>query len=196
MKEFNFNDLICLENDRVRIEPLIAAHAESLNPIIQKDESLMKYSSIPLRDETELQQYIAIALQAKQDRVRYPFAIFDKQAKTYAGSSSYAFISNKDGRLEIGFTWIGYEFQRTGLNKAMKFLMLQYAFENLGFSRVEFRADSRNLQSRNVIEKIGAIFEGELRSYVLKYDGYRSNTVYYSILADEWPGIKKERFGM
>jgi RimJ/RimL family protein N-acetyltransferase len=76
----------------------------------------------------------------------------------------------------------------------MKYLMLTYAFDTLGFSRVEFRADSRNAQSRTAMEQIGVTFEGELRSNVVKQDGYRSNSVIYSILKNEWPSIKTARF--
>jgi RimJ/RimL family protein N-acetyltransferase len=121
---------------------------------------------------------------------------FDKQAGRYAGSTSFCNVSDKDNKLEIGYTWIGYDFQRTGLNRAIKSLMLQYAFDTLGFHRVEFTADSRNQQSRAAIAAIGATFESELRSRIVKPDGYRANTVYYSILAHEWPRIKKEVFGI
>ena len=194
MTEFDHNAHIILENERVRIEPLTLAHSVLLKDITLKDTGLMKFSSIPLTNEAELDKYIEMALQARHDKTRYPFLIFDKQSGKYAGSTSYVWVSSKDARLEIGFTWLGFDFQRSGLNRAMKHLMMVYAFETMGFARVEYRADSRNTQSRQAIEKIGAIFEGELRSYVLKYDGVRTNTVYYSILADEWPRVKKERF--
>lgn len=194
MKDFDYNGHIGLENARVRIEPLLKEHVPLIKDIILKDTGLMKYSSIPLTNEEELEKYVDIAQQARQDMIRYPFLVFDKQSGKYAGSTSYVFVSNKDRRLEIGFTWIGFDFQRTGLNRAMKYLMMQYAFETLEFARVEYRADSRNVQSRTAIEAIGATFEGELRSYVLKYDGVRTNTVFYSILAHEWPQVKKDRF--
>ena len=82
-------------------------------------------------------------------------------------------------------------FQGTGLNKNCKFLMLQYAFEQFAAERVEFRSDSRNAKSRRAMEKLGAKYEGELRSHLLMNDGYRRNTVYYSILKAEWETIKE-----
>ena len=91
-------------------------------------------------------------------------------------------------------TWFGKSFQRTGLNRNVKFLMLRYAFEALRFERVELKTDERNQQSRLAIEKIGGRFEGILRSHVLMPDGFRRNTVYYSILKSEWPAIKKDIF--
>jgi RimJ/RimL family protein N-acetyltransferase len=194
MKEFVFTDHVVLENERVRLEPLTAAHVAKLKGIIEEDHTLMKFASIKVEDESGLKAYIDDALQKKEDKVRYPFVIFDKLANAYAGSTSYHGLSNKDGRIEIGFTWIGRDFQRTGLNRGMKFLMLQHAFETLDFLRVELRADSRNEQSRKAILQIGATYEGEFRSFVTKPDGYRSNAVCFSILAEEWPQIKKERF--
>jgi RimJ/RimL family protein N-acetyltransferase len=108
----------------------------------------------------------------------------------YAGSTSFANVSNRDKRLEIGWTWIGKKFQKTGLNRNGKLLMLQYAFETLQFERVELKTDERNMASRTAIEKIGGKFEGILRSHMVVKDGFRRNTVYYSILSKEWPGVK------
>ncbi len=196
MKEFFFSDNIILENERAVLMPMDQHHINELAGIIEKDTGLMKYASIVLTNETELTQYISIVLQAKQEMTRYPFVIFDKQSGRYAGSTSYIDVSNKHQFLEIGHTWIGYDFQRTGLNDAIKYLMLQYAFDTLGFCRVEFKADSRNTQSRTAIERIGATFEGELRSRIVKPGGFRSSTVFYSILDSEWPVIRQRVFKM
>jgi RimJ/RimL family protein N-acetyltransferase len=194
MKLFSFSDEIILENDRVLLEPLSQQHFSSLEEIIKKDTGLMKYSSTKLDNEADLLDYFKITMEMKTENSRYPLAIFDKKTGKYVGSTSFCTTSNKDGCLEIGYTWMGYDTQRTGLNSAIKYLMLQYAFETLGFSRVEFRADSRNQQSRNAMERIGGIFEGELRSRAVKPDGCRSNTVFYGILANECPAIKREKF--
>ena len=194
MKDFDFNNHIRLENEHACLEPLEMRHFNLLKDIIARDEGLMKYSGIRVQSVDDLRTYIAIALQAKAEKQRYAFAIFDKKTNGYAGSTSFANISDKDARLEIGYTWISYAHQRTGLNSAMKYLMLQYAFENLEYMRVELRADSRNVQSRTAMERIGALYEGSLRSHMVLPDGYRRDTVCYSILADEWPKIKQERF--
>ncbi len=189
-----FDSPVILENDRVRLEPLEPLHLSPLAAVIQYDPSIMKYASLRVEDEATLAAYLDDALGSKAIKFRYPFAVFDKLTNTYAGSTSFANISYPNRRLEIGYTWIGRQHQRTGLNRAMKYLMLQYAFETLGCYRVELKADSRNQQSRTAMQQIGATFEGELRSYTIKPDGYRANAVYYSILAEEWPQIKAERF--
>ena len=194
MEEFDFKHDIFLENERACLEPLEPAHFDALKDIILSDKELMRYSPMPLQTETDLRYYFDIAFQNRYDKVRYPFAVFDKQTNTYAGSTSFCFIFNHDRRLELGFTWIGRQYHGTGLNTAMKYLMLKYAFDNLGFCRVEFKTDVRNQQSRNAIQKLGATYEGEFRSHMTLPDGQRRNSVYYSITSDDWPTIKKERF--
>ena len=188
---FNFDEQIALENERVRLEPLREEHVPALRPVILKDVGLLSLSTIKLETAEDLDHYISVALAARADNFRYALAIFDKRSGTYAGSTSYVHISDKDARLEIGFTWIGYDYHGTGLNREMKFLMLQYAFETLGCMRVEFKADSRNTRSRRAMEKIGATYEGTLRSHMVLPDGYRRNSVCYSILANEWEQISK-----
>ncbi len=191
---FNFDQNIILENERVRLEPLQKEHMDILRPIAEKHPTLLTYSPTPFGNKDLFETYFEVAFKAKKNLIRYPFIIYDKQAGAFAGSTSYGAISNKDLRLEIGWTWLSKEFQGTGLNKYCKFLLLEYAFEKLQWERVELKTDSRNLQSRRAMEKIGAKFEGELRSHTLMPDGYRRNTVYYSILRDEWPGLKQTIF--
>ena len=119
---------------------------------------------------------------------------FDKEKDQYAGSTSFLNISNHDLRLEIGATWYGKSFQRTGLNRNCKFLLLTYVFETLGFERVAFRTDSRNIQSQTAIMKIGGKLEGSLKSHTLMLDGFRRDTVCFAILKSEWPKIKSTVF--
>ena len=189
-KGSEMNLLITLENKKVRLEPLEQYHFEKLLPIALKYPDLLKYSPSPFGSKTGLQQYFDDASAGRLAQTRTAFAIFDKQKNEYAGSTSFGNISPKDKRLEIGWTWLDERFQGTGLNNNCKFLMLQYAFEQFEAERVEFRSDSRNAKSRRAIEKLGAKYEGELRSHLLMNDGYRRNTVYYSILKAEWETIK------
>mgnify|MGYP002777138386 CR=1 FL=1 len=155
---------------------------------------LLRYSPSAVHSHELLTAYIRQALAERTAGTKYPFAIFDKSVGQYAGSTSYGAISQADQRLEIGWTWIGKTFQRTGLNRNCKLLLLSYAFETLGFERVEFKTDTRNLQSRKAIQEIGATLEGEFRSHSIMSDGHRRNTVYYSILKNEWPDVKTVRF--
>lgn len=190
----NFKENIVLENKRVRLEPLSDIHLIELLPIAINHPNLLKYSPSPFGTEEQLQENIRKAIDSRADKQRYPFVIFDKQNNTYVGSTSYGNISVKDQRLEIGWTWIDKKSQGTGLNIYCKHLLLAYAFDKLGIQRVEFKTDSRNIQSRKAIEKIGGKFEGELRSHTLMPDGHRRDTVYYSILKNEWNIFKETTF--
>lgn len=183
---FNFEQDIILENERALLCPLQQIHWEPLLPIATEKPDLLRFSPSLIHTPELLRQYIAIAIKEREQQIRYAFSIFDKEKNCYAGSTSFGSISGKDARIEIGWTWVGTAFQRTGLNRACKALMLHYAFEVLGWERVEFRTDERNIASRTAIEKIGGVYEGLLRSHILMPDGWRRNTVYYSILKNEW----------
>ncbi len=191
---FNCNDKIILEDDRTRLEPLDWRHLDSLLPIAEKHPDLLRYSPSLFGTEEALKAYFEAAIAQRNEQVRYPFVIYDKAVGEYAGSTSYGNISAANQRLEIGWTWLAIDRQRTGLNRHNKFLMLQYAFEVLACERVELKTDSRNEQSRRAIEAIGATYEGTLRSHFLMNDGYRRDSVYYSILKAEWEGIKTSVF--
>jgi RimJ/RimL family protein N-acetyltransferase len=176
-----------LENDRVRLEPIIQiSDCEKVANIILNEPELLIYSPSMIRNQAELEQYFETALAEKSAKVSFPFLIFNKMKNQYAGSTRFGNISLQNQRLEIGWTWIGKAFQGTGLNQNCKTLMLNYAFETLNCERVELKADARNLQSRKAMEKIEAKYEGCLRSHMLMSDGFRRDTVYYSILKSEW----------
>ena len=192
--KFNFADDILLENNRVRIEALKEDHLEKLYPISNENPSLLKFSPKQFGQREQFIDYINKALNERDKEISYPFAIYDKLMNEYAGSTRLANISIPDQRVEIGWTWLGSQFQRSGLNRNCKFILLEFLFEKMDFKRVELKTDSRNIQSRKAIEAIGAKFEGELRSHTLMSDGFRRNTVYYSILNHEWDNIKKEIF--
>jgi RimJ/RimL family protein N-acetyltransferase len=186
---FPFDQEILLENERALLRPLQMADVENLLQVTAGDEKLIQYSPSQIHSKELLHQYIELAIQERARASRYPFVIYDKKQNAYAGSSSFLHIANADSRLEIGATWIGKRFQQTGLNRHCKFLLLDFAFVQLGAERVEFRTDERNAASRTAIEKIGGRFEGTLRSHTLMRDQFRRNTVVYSILRNEWKGL-------
>ena len=192
--DLDFTESILLENGRTRLEPLSLEHAGKLLEVATRDSDLLQYSPIRVYNQEHLTNYIIDRLENRKNNLWYSFAIYDKQKGHYAGSTSFLNISNHDQRLEIGATWFGKLFQRTGLNRNCKFLLLSYVFETLGFERVEFRTDSRNILSQTAIQKIGGKLEGTLRSHTLMLDGHRRDTVCYSILKEEWPEIKKTIF--
>lgn len=185
---------IILENDRIKLRPLIEDDFNNLLPIAIRNQDLLQYSPQQVNSESKLRAYISKAMRQRQEGSRYPFISFDKKAQEYSGSTSYLNISNENERLEIGATWLGKDFQGTGLNKEQKRLMAGYAFETLGMRRVELKTDARNLQSQKAMLKIGAKQEGTLRSHTVMEDGFRRDTVYFSILSDEWPTVKDTIF--
>lgn len=191
---FPFEKDIILEDHRVRLEPLSDSHVDALEPVAMDNPGLLRYSPSVLQNRQDLIRYIEVHRAMRHDRTKYAFAIFDKEKKRYAGSSSYMHISEHDEHLEIGSTWIGKGFQRSGLNRHMKYRMLHYAFEYLGAVRVAFRTDDRNEQSKTAIEAIGATYEGTLRKHMRMSDGFMRDTVCYCILAEEWPAIQRSVF--
>ncbi|WP_369049502.1 GNAT family N-acetyltransferase [Tenacibaculum sp. UWU-22] len=192
--KLNFEENIILENKNVRIEPLDLKHIEPLSQIAIKQPDLLKYSPPKFGTYQLLSEYVEKNIDLRKRFLKYPFAIYDKKKMLYAGSTSYLNISQENQRIEIGATWIGREFQKTGLNHNCKFLLIKYVFEKLNFERLEFKTDKRNLQSQRAIERIGGIYEGLLRSHTLMSDGFRRDTVCYSILKSEWKGIKATTF--
>ncbi len=188
---FSFDEEIILENAFARLSPINTADINNLLPVATKDKDLLQFSSAQIFTRELLKTYIEKAVENKISKNAYAFIVFDKTVNQFAGSSSFLNISNPDDRLEIGATWYGKAFQRTGLNRNCKYLLLQYAFDHLEAERVEFKTDERNLASRTAIEKIGGQFEGVLRRHTLMSDGYRRNTVCYSILRSEWPEVKR-----
>lgn len=123
---------------------------------------------------------------------RLQFVIIDKITNQTVGATAFGNISERDRRLEIGWTWLGKEFQGTGINSQVKRLMLTYCFEVLDLERVEFKTDVLNTQARKSLNNIGAIEEGVLRSHTLMTKGRRRDTIYFSILKSEWNYVKRE----
>ena len=189
---FPFDHDIILENSFALLTPINETDVDNLLAVATKDKDLLKFSPMPIYTRELLKEYIDKAIDNRRNKNRYTFVVFDKTKNAFAGSTSFLNISNPDDRLEIGGTWYGKEFQRTGLNRNCKYLLLEFAFDILNAERVEFKTDERNLASRKAIEKIGGQFEGILRRHTLMYDGFRRNTVYYSILKSEWNGLKDQ----
>lgn len=178
-----------LENERVKLALLDLSNYKHLIPIAsQKD--LIQYSPSDISTPEKLKSYVEEAVDGYYHKTTIPFIIYDKLAQAYAGSTRLGLINWKNKVLHIGWTWIGKEFQGTGLNDQMKSLMLEYAFETLDFEKVEFRIDERNIRSRKAVEKFGAKLEGILRKDTLMLDGFKRSTCCYGILKDEWSTSK------
>ncbi|WP_430426545.1 GNAT family N-acetyltransferase [Maribacter litoralis] len=176
---------IILENDRVKLSPLTLQNFESLIPVASQ-ENLVQYSPSDIATPNSLKNYVEIALQQVKAGTSIPFIIYDKQNEVFAGCTRYMNMNHRNKVLHIGSTWIGREFQGTGLNTQMKNLMLDYAFTTLDFEKVEFRVDERNIASRKAVEKLGCTLEGILRKDVYLLNGFKRNTCCYGLLRDEW----------
>lgn len=182
-----------LENDRVKLSLLDLSNYKHLLEISQ-EKNLLQFSPSNISTHEKLKAYVQAAVDGYYHRTAIPFLIYDKEKQKYAGCTRFGLINYHNKVLHIGWTWIGHEFQGTGLNKNMKFLMLQYAFEDLNFDKIEFRIDERNIKSRKAVEGIGAKLEGILRKDTLMNDGFKRSTCCYGILVEEWEDIKEERF--
>lgn len=185
---------IILENDRALLRPLALADTDLLQPVAA-DPELWRYSLTRADSPAELGVYVAAALEARALARRYPFLIIDKQTGQAAGSTSYYNVVAEDQRLSIGYTWVGAAFQRTGLNRACKYLLLRHAFDDLGCERVELETDARNFQSQNAMRAMGATEEGRLRSHRPTQGGIRRDTIIFSILRPEWQQLRHRVFG-
>lgn len=184
---------IVLESDRVLLRPLQFEDEEALQ-IVAYDDSLWIYGLQDLSKPGELNKYIRKAIEDRDNETTAVWAIIDKKTNKMAGCTRLAEISWKDERGQIGWTWLGRDFQGSGLNKEMKFLILSYGFDVLGLNRIEFKADERNHQSRQALLSIGATREGILRQHMKIHNGYIRNTVFYSILSSEWDTVKQQYF--
>lgn len=180
---------VTLEGRHVRLEPLSQAHRDDLVAAAALDPGIFRYMGLNIADHG-WDAWLREALDGVAAGTYVAWATVDRASGRAIGSTRYGDIAPEHGRLEIGWTWIAPSHQRTALNTEAKLLQLTHAFEALGATRVALKTDGRNLRSQAAIERLGAVREGVLRRHIRLPDGYLRDTVYYSILADEWPAVK------
>lgn len=183
-----------LETDKVILRPLAEDDYDAILDIAKQDEDMWYYFSFNLGDEEQLKRWMAIAFTEKKAETRRPFIIIEKSTGLVAGSSSMGNISYHDRRLEIGWSWLGTKFRSTGINRHAKYCMMKYAFDTLDFERVEFKTDVQNARARKGLQNVGGIEEGILRSHMQMWNNRRRTSIYYSVLKNEWPGLKQTIF--
>ena len=188
LEPFNFKSDFVLEDDCVLLRPIKPDDAAILHEFAINEPTIWQYSLIPANGVDNMNQYIVNALVAKKELKEYPFIVFDKRTNEYAGSTRFYDIMLNHQTVQLGYTWYGKKFQGSGLNLHCKYLMLQFAFEQMNMIRVEFRADANNVQSITAMKKIGCTVEGVLRSNLKKADGGRRSSIVLSILKEEWLG--------
>ena len=170
---------------------LHALSPEHIDPLaaIGLDEELWQWTVSRVSDAGELAAYVRTALRERQAGASFPFAIVERTSGRVVGCTRYGNMDAGNRRLEIGWTWVGREFQRSPVNTETKYLLLRTAFETLECIRVEFKTDVLNERSRTALERIGAREEGILRKHMVTATGRIRDTVYYSILDAEWQDV-------
>jgi N-acetyltransferase len=173
----------------VRLEPLSQSHQADLARVAL-DAELWRWTPTQIHSAADLDAYINTAMSLASAGTAMPFATIDLATGRAVGSTRLGNIDPQNRRVEIGWSWLGRDFQRTARNTEAKLLMLGHAFERMNCIRVEFRADALNTKSRTAITRLGAKEEGTLRHHMILPDGRLIDWVYYSILRDEWPTVR------
>ncbi|MEO8886413.1 MAG: GNAT family protein [Mucilaginibacter sp.] len=182
-----------LEDESVLLQTLKQEHLEHLLPYALTEPDTWAYSLVSAAGKDGMTNYVTTALAAKATGKEYPFIVYDKATKTYAGCTRFYDIQPQYQSLQLGYTWYGEKFRGTGLNKHCKFLLLQLAFETLGMERVEFRADAKNQRSIAAMKSIGCTVEGILRNHLPLQNGGRRDSIVLSILKQEWYDTVKKQ---
>ena len=182
---------ITLTGRIVRLVPLDLDQLTDLTAA-GKDESIWDYMRYGVIDSPEKMRVMIESLLALQTQgTDLPFTVIHLESGKAIGMTRYLNIETANRAVEIGGTWYSPEFQHTGVNTECKYLLLSHAFEDLSCIRVQFKTDLRNIRSQQAIERIGGVREGVLRNQVILPDGYIRSSVYYSILVEEWPQVKR-----
>lgn len=181
---------ITLTGKYVRLELMTELHIPGLAEIgVGQDFwGFMLYGN--MNTEADMANWVRDILSRAEKGTDLPFAVIHLASGRVTGATRYLNMVPHDRGLEIGGTWYGLEFQRTAVNTECKYLLLQYAFETLGCIRVQFKTDLRNERSQRAIERIGAKREGVLRNHMILPDGRYRDSVFYSIIDNEWPEVK------
>lgn len=179
-----------LEGHGVRLEPMQPTHAAALAAAVQ-DGALwtLHFTTVPAPDGCDA--YIAKALRGEADGSMLPWVVRDLASDTIIGSTRYHDIVAAIGRVEIGYTWYAARFQRTYVNTACKLLLMTHAFDTLDCGVVALRTDAENTRSQAAIERLGAHRDGVLRHFQARKDDSPRDTVMYSVLRGEWPGVRE-----
>lgn len=180
-----------LHGRHVRLEPLSLDHLPGLISA-GCDPELWRITVNDGSTPEAMRSWVAGALEDQRRGAAVPFATVLQESGEVVGGSRFGNISEHDRRAEIGWTWIGRPWQRSAVNTEAKYLMLCQAFEVWRLTRVEFKTDAINAQSRAALLRIGAKEEGILRKHALTWTGRYRDSVFFSILDDEWPAVKAQ----
>jgi N-acetyltransferase len=182
---------IVLTGKIVRLVPLSPEHVLDLADA-GRDEDIWRYMRYgPINSPEKMKSFIFYLLGLQKNGTDLPFAVIHLGSAKAVGMTRYMSIEPDNRSLEIGGTWYQRDYQHTAVNTECKFLLLRHTFEELDCIRVQFKADVRNERSQHALERIGAVKEGMLRDHMILPDGMVRSSVFYSILAREWPAVKQ-----
>jgi len=182
---------VALEGDFVRLEPMTLEHHGGLCEI-GLDPEIWRFTTVMIRTPEEMRGYMDSALGLQREGATLPFVTIERSSGRVVGSTRFGNYDPANRRIEIGWTWIARPWQRTAINTEAKYLMLSHAFEKLRCVRVELKTDVLNTPSRKAMLRIGAKEEGILRKHTLMWTGRYRDSIYYSILDEEWPDVKQQ----
>jgi len=187
----DFNENYILQDEKVLLRPLQSDDYDLLVSYALNEPDTWKYSVAELNGAEGMREHIDEALLQRKEQSSYPFIVYDKITNKFIGSTRFYDIQLKHNTTQLGYTWYSEKFRGTGINKHCKYLLLNFAFETLGFERVEFRADVRNELSIAAMKSIGCTVEGILRQSLALPNGNRRDSIVLSILKSEWEsGLK------
>ena len=182
---------ILLEGRHVRLEPLEERHRAALHAAAAgQDEIFQWFLTDSLAKPHEMDAWFDDARRAIAAGTEVAWAVVRRSDGRVVGSTRYLDLRRANRGLEIGNTWYAREAQRTAINTESKYLLLRHAFEQLGAARAQLKTDERNEASRRAIARLGAQFEGILRRYQRRFDGYVRNTAMFAIVAEDWPAVR------
>ena len=180
---------VTLEGRIVRLEPMRPDHLDGLVRVAL-DPLIWRYTIARPTDRAAIETWMATAMANAKAGTEQPFVTIDRETGRPLGSSRYMNIVPEHLRLEIGWSWVARDRQRSGVNREAKFLMLEHALETLGCNRVEFKTDSLNESARRALSGVGATFEGIFRNHMVMPEGRLRHSAWYSVTREEWPVVK------
>ncbi|WP_409291074.1 GNAT family N-acetyltransferase [Peribacillus sp. SCS-37] len=183
-------DTAGLRGRRAALIPMESRHIDGLYAAAM-DEEIWEFMSVRIKRRQDMTAVVEAALQQRDAGFEQPFTVMDLESGSIVGSTRFLNILTQHKNLEIGWTWYNPSVWRTRVNTECKYLLLKHAFEELGMIRVQFKTDSRNKRSQAAIARLGAVSEGVNRHDRIMHDGYIRSSAVFSILKEEWPGVKE-----
>jgi len=182
---------ITLTGRQVRLVPIGTQHTEDLYEVGREEAIWQHLTTPPFGSLADAENWVKMCIDRMGTGLRVQFAVVLPEEGKAIGSTGYLDIDRPNRTLEIGMTWYGVDYQHTFVNTECKYLLLKHAFDDLGARRVCLKTDTNNTRSRRAIERIGGVQEGILRNHRINRDGSNRDSVYYSIIEQEWPQVRR-----